>query len=93
MLRPIQDKVVLKLKDEKEVTKGGIILTSNTKTQSQLATVVAVGPGAIVNGIRMIMEVKEKDIVFVKKDSGIKIEHEGEEYIIVNQNEILSVIR
>lgn len=93
MLRPIQDKVILKVKKEEEVTKGGIILSSNAKVNSQTATVIAVGPGAMVNGVRILMEVKEKDTVFIEKNVGINIEYEGEEYIVVSQKDILSVVK
>lgn len=93
MLRPIQDKVILKIKKEEEVTKSGIILGSNSKLKSQLATVMAVGPGAMHNGVRMIMEVKERDTVYVEKDVGINIEYEGEEYVVVSQKDILSVVK
>lgn len=91
MLQPLQDKVVLKLNKE-EVTKGGIILSSNSQNKSQMATVISVGPGIIINGNRIPMDVKEKDIVFVEKNAGIQIEYEGEEYLIVGQNEILAII-
>lgn len=93
MLRPLQDKVILKIKKAEEVTKGGIILAANSKEKSQLAVVIAVGPGSITNGIRTIMEVKERDNVFVEKDVGIKIEYENEEYLVVSQKDILAVIK
>ena len=93
MLRPLQDKVVLKVKKEEEVTKGGIILSSNISNKAQVATVIAVGPGAMSNGVRMIMEVKENDDVFIEKDTGTAIEYEGEEYILVTQKDILAVMR
>ena len=93
MLRPLQDKVVLKIKKEEEVTKSGIILSANSKFRSNVATVVAVGPGAMSNGVRAIMEVKENDVVFVEKEAGINIEYEGEEYIVVGQKDILAVVK
>ena len=93
MLRPLQDKVVLAIKKEEEVTRGGIILSSNSKTKSQIATVIAVGPGDISNGIRKIMEVREKDTVVIEKGVGIEIEYEGESYVVVGQKEILAVIK
>ena len=65
MLQPLEDKVVLKVNKE-EVTKGGIILSSNSQNKSQVATVIAVGSGKINNGNREIIEVKEKDIVFIE---------------------------
>ena len=93
MLRPLQDKIILKIKNEEEVTKSGIILSSNSKLKSQIATVVSVGPGAVINGVRTIMEVKENDNVFVEKGVGIEIEHEGIGYVVVTQSDILAVIR
>ena len=73
--------------------KSGIILSSNSKLKSQIATVVSVGPGAVINGVRTIMEVKENDNVFVEKGVGIEIEHEGIGYVVVTQSDILAVIR
>lgn len=93
MLRPIQDRVVLEIKKEEEVTKGGIILSSNSKSNFQVATVVAVGPGDVSNGIRTIMEVREKDTVFIEKGTGIEIEYEGNAYVVVKQKDILAVIK
>ncbi|MBO5143415.1 MAG: co-chaperone GroES [Clostridia bacterium] len=93
MLRPLQDKVVLAIKKEEEVIKGGIILSSHSNVKSQMATVVAVGFGEMVNGVRTIMEVREKDTVFIEKGVGIEIEYEGEQYIVVSQKDILAVIK
>jgi len=93
MLRPLQDKVVLKINKKEEVTKSGIILSSNIKSKSQIATVIAVGPGIINNGVRNIMEVKENDKVFIEKDVGIEIDLDGEAYTVVKQGDILAVIK
>lgn len=93
MLRPLQDKVVLEIKKEEEVTKGGIILAGNSKIKSQIAKVIAVGPGDVNNGIRTIMEVRENDIVFIEKGIGVEIEYEGNPYVVVTQKEILAVIK
>ena len=92
MLRPLQDKVVLKVKQEKEVTKSGIILASNSSNKIQIATVIAVGPGIISEGVQCKMEVKEKDCVIIEKGSGIVMEYDGEEYIIITQKDILVVL-
>lgn len=81
------------MKKEEEVTKGGIILSSNSKNKAQVATVIAVGPGAMSNGVRTIMEVKERDNVFIEKGVGIEMEYEGEEYIVVTQKDILAVMK
>lgn len=93
MLQPLQDKVVLKVKKEEEVTKGGIILSSNSKNKALVATVIAVGPGTMSDGVRIVSEVKEKDNVFIQKGAGIEIEYEDEEYLVVTQEEILVVIK
>lgn len=93
MLRPLQDKVVLQLKEEEEITKGGILLSNHSHNKTLLAKVIAVGPGAMSQGIRMIMEVKEGDTVYVAKDVGLSMEYEGEEYIVVTQSDILAVMR
>lgn len=93
MLNPVQDKVVLKIKKDEEVTKSGIILGANSKLNSQVGSVIAVGPGIINNGVRNEMEVKEGDNVFVEKGVGIEIKYEEEEYLVVTQKDILAIIR
>lgn len=93
MLQPIQDKIVLEIKKEEEITKGGIILSSNLKTKTQIATVVAVGPGVTEKGIKIEMEVKEHDIVFLEHDIGTEIEYEGKKFLVVNQKDILAIVK
>ena len=93
MIRPLQDKVVLEIRKEEEVTKGGIILANNSNVKSQTARVIAVGPGDVNNGIRTIMEVRENDIVLIEKGIGTEIEYEGNPYVVVSQKEILAVIK
>lgn len=92
MLQPVQDKIVLKIKKEEEVTKGGILLSGSTHQQVLLATVVAVGPGMVQGGERLPMEVKENQLVYVEKNLGIPLEHEGEEYLVVTQKDILAIV-
>ena len=93
MLSPVQDKVVLKIKKDEEVTKSGIILGANSKLNSQVGSVIAAGPGIINNGVRNEMEVKEGDNVFIEKGIGIEIKYEEEEYLVVTQKDILAIIR
>lgn len=91
MLKPIEDKVLLKLKKEEEVTRGGIILASNSKYKTQTATVIAVGDGNISSDEKKIMVVNENDTVYIEKGVGTLIEYEGEEYLLVKQSEILAI--
>lgn len=93
MLNPVQDKIVLKIKKDEEVTKSGIILGANSKFNSQVGLVIAVGPGIINNGVRSEMEVKEGDNVFIEKGIGIEIKYEEEEYLVVTQKDILAIIK
>ena len=91
-LKPLGDRVVLKFCEAEETTKGGIILTSAAKEKPQIAQIVAVGPGGIVDGaeVEMIVEVGQK--VLVGKYSGTEIKVDGEEYMIVSQSDILAII-
>lgn len=92
MIKPLQDRVVLKMVEGEETTKGGIILAANAKEKSQIATVVAVGPGGVVDGKEVVMQVKENDRVVFAKYSGTEINVDGEEYTIVKQSDILGII-
>lgn len=92
MLRPLQDKVIVQLQKE-ETTTGGIILTDSAKNKTSFAKVIAVGPGILMQGYRSIMEVREGDNIFIKKDVGIPVEHDGDEYTIITQDDILAVVK
>lgn len=91
MLKPLADRVVLKMTKAEETTKSGIILTESSKEKPQIAEVVAVGPGGNVEGKEIEMHVKVGDKVVVSKYAGTEIKYEGEEYIIVKQNDILAI--
>lgn len=91
-LRPLGDRVVIKRVEAEETTKGGIILTSAAKEKPQMAEVVAVGPGGIVDGNEVKMELKAGDKVIFSKYSGSEVKFEGEEYIILSEKEILAVV-
>ena len=93
MLCPVQDKVVLKIKKDEEVTKSGIILGANSKLNSQVGQVISVGSGIMNNGVKTEMEVKEGDNVFVEKGVGIEIKYDDEEYLVVTQKDILAIIK
>ncbi len=92
MIKPLADKVLIKMKESEEITKSGIILSSASKEKPQIAEVIAVGPGGNVEGNNIEMHVNVKDKVIVSKYAGTEIEYEGEEYLIVKQSDILAVI-
>ncbi len=91
-LIPIADRVVLKMTEAEETTKSGIILTGTAKEKPQVAEVVAVGPGGNVDGKEVVMTVKAGDKVITSKYSGTEIKLDGEEYIVVRQNDILAIV-
>ena len=91
-LVPLSDRVVLKQLEAEETTKSGIILTSAAKEKPQDAEVVAVGPGGVVDGKEVKMQVKEGQKVIYSKYAGTEVKLDGEEYIIVRQNDILAVV-
>ena len=91
-LVPLQDRVVLKMAEAEETTKSGIILAGTAKEKPQFAEVVAVGPGGVVDGKEVTMHVKVGDKVITSKYSGTEVKIDGEELIIVRQNDILAVV-
>ena len=92
-LVPLGDKVVLKQLVAEETTKSGIVLPGQAKEKPQQAEVIAVGPGGMVDGKEVTMQVKVGDKVIYSKYAGTEVELDDEEYIIVKQNDILAVIR
>ena len=91
-LVPLGDRVVLKQVDAEETTKSGLILTTSAQEKPQEAEVIAVGPGGMVDGKEVTMQVKPGDKVIYSKYAGNEVKLEGEEYIIVRQNDILAVV-
>ena len=91
-IKPLQDRVVIKMLEAEETTKSGIILTSAAQEKPQVAEVIAVGPGGMVDGKEVVMQVKEGQKVIYSKYAGTEVKLEGEEYIIVRQNDILAVV-
>lgn len=92
-LVPLGDRVVLKQLVAEETTKSGIVLPGQSKEKPQQAEVVAVGPGGIVDGKEVKMEVAAGDQVIYSKYAGTEVKLDGEEYIIVKQNDILAVVK
>ena len=95
MIKPLSDKVLIKMKEKEETTKSGIILSSQAQEKPQIAEVIEVGPGRIPenkqDGPRP-MFVKKGDKVIVSKYAGTEIKYEGVDYIIVSQDDILAII-
>ena len=92
-LVPLGDRVVLKQAVAEETTKSGIVLPGQNKEKPQQAEVVAVGPGGIVDGKEVTMLVAVGDKVIYSKYAGTEVELDGEEYLVVKQNDILAVIK
>lgn len=91
-IKPLGDRVVIKKLEAEETTKSGIVLTGSAKERPQEAEVVAVGPGAMVDGNRVAMEVKIGDKVLYSKYAGTEVKFEGEEYTILRQDDILAIV-
>ena len=91
-IRPLFDRVVIKSCEVEETTKSGLILTGNAKEKPQMAEVIAVGPGGVVDGKAVTMSVNVGDKVIYSKYAGNEVKLDGEEYIIVRQSDILAVV-
>ena len=92
-LVPLGDRVVLKQLEAEETTKSGIVLTGQAQEKPQQAEVIAVGPGGVVDGKEVKMEVTVGDKVIYSKYSGTEVKLDGEEYIIVKQSDILAIVK
>ncbi len=91
-LKPLADRVVVKLVEAEEKTKSGIILTGAAKEKPEVAEVIAVGPGGMVDGKEVKMTVKKGDKVITSKYSGTEVKVDGQEYNIVRQSDILAIV-
>jgi len=91
-LKPLADRVVLKQFEAEEKTKSGIILSSAAQEKPEIYTVIVAGPGGIVDGNEVKMEVKAGDKVITGKDAGTTVKIDGEEYNIVRQSDILAIV-
>lgn len=91
-VKPLFDKVVVKSLETEEKTVGGFILPSKSQEKQQMAEVVAVGPGGLVDGKDVVMQVKPGDKVLYAKYSGSDFKVDGEEFTIIRQNDILAVV-
>ena len=91
-IRPLGEMVVVKMTEAEETTKSGIVLPGSAKEKPQMAEVIAVGPGGIVEGKEIKMEVKVGDKVIARKYAGTEIKLEGQEYIVLRQTDILGIV-
>ena len=91
-LTPLADRVVLKMTEAEETTKGGIILTGSAKEKPSVAEVSSVGPGGTVDGKTVTMTVKPGDKVITSKYSGTEVKVDDEEYTVVRQSDILAIV-
>ncbi len=91
-IKPLADRVVIKMTEAEETTKSGIILAGSAKEKPQIAEVVAVGPGAVVDGKAVPMELKVGDKVLMSKYAGTEVKLDGQEYIILRQDDVLAKI-
>lgn len=91
-LRPLGDRVVLKFTEVEETTKGGIILAAAAQEKPQIAEVIAVGPGGIVDGKEIVMQVKCGDKVILNKYAGTEVKLSNEEFVVVKQSDILAIV-
>ena len=91
MLKPLNDRVLLKMTEAEKKKKSGIILSSGSKEKPQIAEVVEVGPGGMVDGKEVKMIVKKGDKVVINKYAGTEVKYEDQDYIIVKQDDILAI--
>ena len=91
-ITPLADRVVIKMLEAEETTKSGIILSAKSQEKSQVAEVLAVGPGEIVDGKEIKMEVEVGDKVLTSQYAGTEVKIDGEEYKIVSQKDILAKV-
>ena len=92
VLKPLGDRVVIKQLEAEEKTKSGIVLPSQSKEKPQEAEVVAVGPGGVIDGKEVKMEVKVGDRIIYSKYAGTEVKLDKEEFIIVKQSDILAIV-
>ena len=92
MIKPLGDRVLVKMVEAQATTKSGIILNASSQEKPQVAEVVAVGPGGMIDGEKIEMQVKVGDKVITGKYSGTEVKYEGVEYLIVRQSDVLAIV-
>ena len=91
-IKPLADRVVIKMMEAEETTKGGIILAASAQEKPQVAEIVAVGPGGVVDGKEVKMYLKVGDKVLLSKYAGTEVKLDGEDYTILRQSDILAIV-
>ncbi|MBO4604302.1 MAG: co-chaperone GroES [Clostridiales bacterium] len=91
-IKPLADKVVVKKLEAEETTKGGLILSSGAQQKPQVAEIIAVGPGGVVDGNEIKMEVTVGQKVIIRDYAGTNVKLDGEEYIVVRQDDIVAIV-
>ena len=91
-IKPLEDRVVIKMMEAEETTKGGIILAASAQEKPQVAEIVAVGPGGVVDGKEVKMYLKVGDKVLLSKYAGTEVKLDGEDYTILRQDDILAIV-
>lgn len=93
MIKPVADRILIKMLENEETTKSGIILSNAAKEKPQTAAVIEVGPGKVnEEGKEVKMYIKKGDKIIVNKYSGTEVKYEGEEYLIIRQDDVLAII-
>ncbi len=94
MIKPLGNRVLIKMKEGEEKTKSGIILSGSAQEKPQIAEVIEIGPGELLkdSSERNKMEVKKGDNIIISEYAGTKVKYEGQEYIIVKQDDILAIV-
>ncbi|MCL2057558.1 MAG: co-chaperone GroES [Oscillospiraceae bacterium] len=92
-IQPLGERVVIKMLETEETTKSGIVLPGTAKEKPQIAEVIEVGPGGIVDGKEVTMEVEIGDRVLISKYAGTEFKLDGEEYTILSQSDILAIVK
>ena len=91
-IKPLTDRVLIQAEKAEETTKSGIVLTSAAQEKPQISRVIAVGPGGMVDGKEVVMQLKAGDRVITGKYTGTEVKIDGEEYTIVRQSDVLAVV-
>ncbi|WP_213975834.1 co-chaperone GroES [Tepidanaerobacter acetatoxydans] len=91
-IKPLGDRIVIKVLEEEERTKGGIVLPDTAKEKPQKGEVVAVGSGEIIDGKKVPLEVKVGDKIIFSKYAGTEIKLDSEEYLILRQSDVLAIL-
>ena len=92
-IKPLADRVVIKMLENEETTKSGIVLPGAAKEKPQMAEIVAVGPGGVVDGKEIKMEVSVGDKVLISKYAGTEVKVDGVEYTILRQSDVLAIVQ